>query len=64
MKSIINLVTAIYFLLVVLAFVGWVKSVVKFCQCDFEPSYKAEIIYGVSAVTGIGAVTGWMEFGK
>jgi len=64
MKSVTTLFTVIYLSLAVLGFVGWVKSIVKFCQCDFEPNYKAEIIYGVSAVTGIGAVTGWMEFGK
>jgi len=44
--------------------IGWCMSIVKLCRCDFEPSYKAEIIYGVSAITGIGAITGYMDFGK
>lgn len=46
------------------ALVGEVLCIVKFFQCDFKESYKAEIIYGFSAITGIGAVTGWMDFGE
>ena len=38
--------------------------IVKFVKCDFEPSYKAEIVYGVSAVSGLGGIIGWFDFGK
>jgi hypothetical protein len=58
MKSIIYLVFIILFL------VGEVKCIVKFFQCDFKESYKAEIIYGVSMATGLGCVVGYMDFGK
>lgn len=43
---------------------GYIQCIVKFCKCDFEPSYKAEILYGVGSVTGLGAVIGWMDLGK
>lgn len=59
--------TAIELLIVIfmLAFLsGQVLCVIKFFKCDFEPSYKAEIIYGVSLITDIGTITGWMDFGK
>lgn len=43
---------------------GYIKGVVKLCQCDFEPSYKAEVIYGIGTVTGLGVILGWIDFGK
>lgn len=44
---------------------GWVKSIVHLSNCDFEPAYKAEVIYGVGVlVPPVGAVVGWMELGK
>lgn len=48
----------------VILIVGQIKCVFKFFSCDFEPSYKAEIVYGVSLITGLGCITGWMDFGK
>lgn len=53
-----------YFAFIALILTGEIMCIVKFFKCDFEPSYKAEIIYGVSMCTGIGVVTGWMDFGK
>ena len=44
---------------------GWVKSIIKLSECDFEPSYKAEVIYMVgSIVPPVGAVVGWLEVGR
>ena len=44
---------------------GWVKSILKLSECDFEPSYKAEVVYMVgSIVPPVGAVVGWLEVGK
>ena len=60
MKQLSCLFTIIF----ILGIFGEVLSIIKFCNCDFEPSYKAEIIYGVSAITGVGAVTGYFNFGK
>lgn len=52
--------------LIVIGFlaVGEVMCAYRFCKCDFEPSYKAEIIYAASFVTGFGAITGYIDFGK
>jgi len=44
--------------------VGWIMSVVKFVKCDFQAPYKAEVIYGVGAFTGLGAVVGYINVGK
>lgn len=57
-------VQAFVLLLGIAALVGEIRCVYKFVKCDFEPSYKAEIVYGVGAVTGLGAIIGYMEFGK
>ena len=47
-------------LLLVLVF-GWCRGVYKFVNCDFEPSYKAEIVYGAGIVFGYGVITGWFN---
>ena len=44
--------------------IGEIMCIVKFVKCDFEPSYKAEIVYGVSVVSGLGGIIGWFDFGK
>lgn len=64
MKKSFGIITVVYLAIVVIGLVGYVKGVIKLCQCDFEPSYKAEIIYGVGTVTGLGVIVGWMDFGK
>lgn len=41
--------------------VGYVLNVVALVQCDFEPSYKAEIIHGIGIVViPVGVVVGWI----
>ena len=47
--------------LVALYFIGYVKCVIKLVKCDFEPSYKAEIIYGAGCFTGLGGIIGWID---
>jgi hypothetical protein len=47
-----------------LGVVGEICCVFNFIRCDFEPSYKAEVVYGVSMFTPAGAVVGYMDFGK
>ncbi len=54
----------IYVGLIALALTGWIKGLVKFCECDFEPNYKAEIIYGVGVFTGLNCIVGYMDLGK
>lgn len=60
MKAFSFFVIVLYVLLIV----GEVKCIIKFFSCDFKPSYKAEAIYGVSTITGLGAIVGWMDFGE
>lgn len=48
----------------ILLLVGYVKNIVKLTKCDFEPTYKAEVLHGVGVVTGLGAIFGWIDFGK
>jgi len=64
MKDRSRFIIIVYFAIVVLLTVGYVKDIVKFCQCDFKPSYKAEVVYGVGIVTGLGCVFGWCDFGS
>lgn len=43
---------------------GWVKNLIKLSECDFEPSYKAEVIRIVGIIPPVGMVTGWLDVGK
>jgi len=53
-----------YIALIVLLLIGEIQCIVKLVKCDFEPSYKAEVIYGIGTFTGLGSIIGWMDFGK
>ena len=44
--------------------VGQGMCAYRLLKCDFEPSYKPEVIYSISLVTGVGAVTGYIDFGR
>jgi hypothetical protein len=43
---------------------GWVKNLIKLADCDFEPSYKAEVIHFVGLIPPVGMITGWLDLGK
>jgi len=43
---------------------GWCMDLYKLVHCDFQAPYEAEVIYSVGAVTGLGAVIGYMDLGK
>lgn len=45
-------------------FIGYCRCIYKLVNCDFKPSYKAEVIYGIGACTGLGAFVGWMDLGE
>lgn len=52
------------FLYIVLAFTiifGEIRCIYQFITSDFKPSYEREIIYGVAAITGLGAVVGYIN---
>jgi len=60
MKTVIFTV-AIYSLLVIAILVGEIRCIVKACQCNWDPVGKAEVIYTVSACTGLGMVVGYIN---
>ena len=43
---------------------GYIRGTVRFFQCDFEPSYKAEIVYGIGMVTGLNCFIGFFDLGE
>ena len=43
------------------ALVGEVKCIVKACNCNWEPVGKAEMVYTVSTVTGLGCIVGYID---
>lgn len=47
--------------LTIVLLVGYVNDILKLVKCDFEAPYKAEVIYGVGAVTGLGAIIGYIN---
>ena len=61
MKSNIT-VSVVALAIIVLSIVGEVKCIVKAINCNWEPIGKAEIVYTGSAVIGLGAIVGYMDF--
>ena len=59
-KSIVGLV-ALLAIVAILAVTGWVKNIVKLCQCDFASPYKAEVVYAIGVIPPVGAITGWIN---
>ena len=53
-------VVSLFLLLAVFLVVGEILCIVRFIRSDFESSYKREIIYGISMVTGAGGIIGWI----
>ena len=45
----------------VLAVVGEVKCIYKAVNCNWEPIGKAEIVYTGAALTGVGAIVGYLD---
>lgn len=43
------------------AIFGEVRCIYQFVTSDFEPNYKREVIYGLSAITGVGAIVGYIN---
>jgi len=41
--------------------IGEVKCIQKAIYCNWEPIGKAEVIYTVSAATGIGIIVGYID---
>ena len=53
----------ISFLVIAFLAVGEIKCIVKFIKCDFEPDYKAEVVYGIGLIS-YGPIIGWCNVGE
>ena len=60
MKTVI-ITVSLYSLLIIAILVGEIRCIVKACQCNWDPVGKAEVIYTVSACTGLGMVVGYIN---
>lgn len=45
----------------ILAIVGELMCIYRAIDCNWEPVGKAEVIYTVSACSGLGAIVGWID---
>ena len=54
-------VIVVVVILCALPAVGYIKNIVKLCQCDFASPVKAEVIRGIGVVVPpVGVVTGFL----
>lgn len=51
----------LYIIFCIMYFIGYIICIVKFVNSDFKPSYKRELIYGISLATGVGGITGYLN---
>jgi hypothetical protein len=47
--------------LVLLPIIGEVLCIYKAVKCNWEPVGKAEMLYTVSAITGLGCIVGYID---
>ena len=51
----------IVFALWAIAIIGELKCIYNAVTCNWEPVGKAEVIYTGAALTGLGAIVGWID---
>lgn len=60
MKSFINYAALFPILLYSYLIIAWVVNLIQLFNCDFEPSYKDEIIHGIGLVFApLSGITVW-----
>jgi len=64
MEKISVIMFFVWLIIVGFGITGYIKNVVKLTKCDFEPSYKAEVIHGIGLIPPVGCITGWINVGK
>ena len=47
--------------IVILILIGEVRCIYKAVKCNWEPVGKAEMVYTVSAITGLGCIVGYID---
>jgi hypothetical protein len=62
MKSSSTTINIIGLIIIIVCFTGWLKNIIKLTNCDFEPSYKSEVlrIIGIP-VAPMGIIIGYMD---
>ena len=54
-------IAVVYLFIVLFLGIGWVTNLVKFAKCNFEPSYKAEVLRCVGVfVPPVGGIMGYI----
>lgn len=48
-------------LIIIAVIIGEIKCIVKAFECNWEPVGKAELVYTISAVTGLGCIVGYID---
>lgn len=51
----------IYGMIVIICIVGEIRCIYKTVTCNWEPIGKAEVVYTISTVTGLGCIVGWFN---
>ena len=51
----------IWLLVIVLSFVGWIRCIYKACTCNWDPIGKAEVVYTIGSLTGLGVIIGYIN---
>lgn len=57
----IKIIIAFQIAIVLVMLIGEVKCIIKAVDCNWEPVGKAEVIYTVSACTGLGTIVGYID---
>ena len=53
-----------FFSVIIFCLAGWIQNLWKLAHCDFQAPYTAEVMHGVGLLPPVGAMVGWMDFGK
>ena len=62
MKNSSTSINIIGLIIIVFCFTGWVKNIIKLSECDFEPSYRSEVLRTIGIpVAPMGIVIGYMD---
>lgn len=61
LKGLSGMGCVIALVVIAMLLIGEVKCVVKAVRCDWNPVGKAEVIYTGAALTGLGAIVGWID---
>lgn len=59
-----KIILIIQVLIILVVGAGWVQNLIKLTDCDFEAPFKAEVIHAIGVIPPVGAITGWMDFGR